>query len=54
MKTILAAIGHVARTLRVPLVLAAAVVGAGLLGGPGEAARMWLPKTTNPYCDVTT
>ena len=51
MKTILAAIGDVARRLRLPL---AAMIGAGLLGGPGEAARMWMPKTTNPYCDVTT
>jgi hypothetical protein len=54
MKTILAAIGRAARTPRLPLVLAAAMVGAGLLGGPGEAARMWMPKTTNPYCDVAT
>jgi hypothetical protein len=54
MRTILAAIGDVARTLRLPLVFAAAMVGVCLVGGPGEAARMWLPKTTNPYCDVTT
>jgi hypothetical protein len=54
MRKVLAAIGLAARTLRLPLVLAAAMIGAGLLGGPGEAARMWMPKTTNPYCDVTT
>jgi hypothetical protein len=54
MKTVLAGIGRAARTLRLPLVLVAAAIGAGLLGSPGRAARMWLPKTTNPYCDVTT
>ena len=47
----LAAIGIEARTLRLP---SAAMIGACLVGGPGEAARMWMPKTTNPYCDVTT
>jgi hypothetical protein len=51
MKTILAAIEDAARSLRLPL---AAMIGACLVGGPGEAARMWMPKTTNPYCDVTT
>lgn len=50
MKQVLATTRHAARTLRVPLVLAAII----LLGGPGEAARMWMPKTTNPYCDVAT
>src|SRR5262245_53589161 len=46
--------GGQAGARRAPLVLAAVTIGAGLLGGASEAARMWLPKTTNPYCDVTT
>ena len=38
-----------------PWVLAAvAIVGLGLFYGNAEAARMWMPKTHNPYCDVTT
>jgi hypothetical protein len=37
------------------LVLAlAAIAGLGLFGGSSQAARMWLPKADNPYCDVTT
>ena len=48
------AIRNGARTIRLPLVLAVAMAGLGLLGGSAEAARMWLPKTVNPYCDVTT
>jgi hypothetical protein len=43
-----------AGTIRLPLVLAVAMAGFALLGGSAEAARMWLPKTVNPYCDVTT
>ncbi|MGD9503090.1 MAG: hypothetical protein AB7V40_11465 [Methyloceanibacter sp.] len=55
MKTkLLATASYAARPMRVPLVLAAAIAGLGLLGAPGEAARLWLPKTTNAYCDVPT
>jgi hypothetical protein len=54
MKQVLRTTRHAARTLRVPLLLAAAIIGFALLGGPGEAARMWMPTTTNPYCDVAT
>jgi hypothetical protein len=54
MKKVFAPARHAARMMRVPLVFTAAITGAGLLGGPGEAARMWMPKTTNPFCDVPT
>jgi hypothetical protein len=54
MKQVLAIIRHAARTPRVPLLLAAAIIGFALLDRPGEAARMWMPTTTNPYCDVAT
>ena len=46
--------GYAARTMRVPLVFAAAIAGLGLIGASGAAARLWLPETTNPYCDVPT
>jgi hypothetical protein len=35
-------------------VLIAAVAAVWLCSGSSEAARMWLPKADNPYCDVTT
>jgi hypothetical protein len=53
-KRLLATAGYAARTLHVPLVFAAAIAGLDLLGAPGEAARIWLPVTTNAYCDVPT
>jgi hypothetical protein len=38
-----------------PLVVAALVMtGLSLVCGSSEAARMWLPKAENPFCDVTT
>ncbi|HEX5930159.1 MAG TPA: hypothetical protein VFY74_00175 [Methyloceanibacter sp.] len=40
--------------MRLPLVFVVAMAGLGLLGGGVEAARMWMPKTTNPYCDIDT
>jgi hypothetical protein len=38
------------------MALASAVLATASLGlfGRSDAARMWLPKTDNPYCDVTT
>lgn len=40
--------------MRLPLVIAVAVAGLWLFCGSSQAARMWLPKTDNPYCDVST
>ena len=40
--------------MRLPLVVAVAIAGLGLFCGSAQAARMWLPKTENPYCDITT
>lgn len=40
--------------MRLPVLAMAASVGLGLFGGSAQAARMWLPKADNPYCDVTT
>ena len=40
--------------MRLPVLAAAAIVGLGLFCGSAQAARMWLPKTENPYCDITT
>jgi hypothetical protein len=39
--------------MRLPVLLAA-IVGLGLFCDSSEAARMWMPKADNPYCDVTT
>lgn len=41
------------RVIRLPLLAMAAIAGLAL-SSSAEAARMWLPKTDNPYCDVTT
>ena len=40
--------------MRLPVVAAVALAGLGLFCGSSHAARMWLPKTDNPYCDVST
>lgn len=40
--------------MRLLVVIAVAVAGLGLFCGSSQAARMWLPKTDNPYCDVST
>jgi hypothetical protein len=41
--------------MRLPVVATAvAIAGLGLLCGSTQAARMWLPKAENPFCDVTT
>ena len=40
--------------MRLPVVVAVAIAGLGLFCGSSHAARMWLPTTDNPYCDVTT
>jgi hypothetical protein len=40
--------------MRLPVVAASAIAGLGLICGSSEAARMWLPKTENPFCDVQT
>jgi hypothetical protein len=40
--------------MRLPVLTVAAIAVLGLFGGSSQAARMWLPKTDNPYCDVTT
>ena len=40
--------------MRLPVVAAVAIAGLGLFCGSSQAAKMWLPKTDNPYCDITT
>jgi len=40
--------------MRLSLVGALALATLALCGGSADAGRMWLPKTGNPYCDVTT
>jgi hypothetical protein len=40
--------------MRLPIVVALAIAGLGLFCGSSQAARMGLPKTDNPYCDVAT
>ncbi len=41
--------------MRLPVVVAATIAGLLLFcGGSSQAARMWLPKTDNPYCDIST
>jgi len=40
--------------VRLPAVIAAAIAGLGLFCGDAQSARMWLPQTDNPYCDITT
>ena len=40
--------------MRLPVVIVVAIAGLGLFCGSAHAARMWLPKTDNPYCDVST
>jgi hypothetical protein len=41
--------------MRLPaVVVAVAIAGLGLFCDSSQAARMWLPKTDNPYCDVST
>ena len=40
--------------MRLPVVVAVAIASLGLFCGSSQAARMWLPKTDNPYCDVST
>ena len=40
--------------MRLPVVIAVAIAGLWLFCGSAQAARMWLPKTDNPYCDVST
>jgi hypothetical protein len=40
--------------MRLPVLAVVAIAGLGLFCGSSQAARMWLPKTENPYCDVTT
>lgn len=43
-----------ARMIRLPLVMAVTMASLALLGDSAQAGRMWMPKTENPYCDVTT
>jgi hypothetical protein len=40
--------------MRLPAVAAAARAGIALFCGSSDAARMWMSKAENPYCDVTT
>ena len=41
--------------MRLRVVVTAAIAGLWLFcGSSSQAARMWLPKTDNPYCDVST
>jgi hypothetical protein len=39
--------------MRLPIVAVAAIAGLGLFCGSSQAAK-WLPKTDNPYCEITT
>lgn len=43
-----------AQFMRLPILAAVAVAVLALSGSSTEAARMWLPKAENPYCDITT
>ena len=40
--------------MRLRVVVTAAIAGLWLFCGSSQAARMWLPKTDNPYCDIST
>jgi hypothetical protein len=40
--------------MRLPVVALVAIAGLGLFCGSSQAAKMWLPKADNPYCDITT
>jgi len=40
--------------MRLPVVAVVAIAGLGLFCGSSQAAKMWLPKADNPYCDITT
>ena len=40
--------------MRLPVVAMAAILGLGLFCGSSQAARLRLPTTDNPYCDITT
>ena len=40
--------------MRLPVVAVLALALLGLFSGSSQAARMWLPKADNPYCDVST
>jgi hypothetical protein len=40
--------------MRLPVLAVVAIAGLELFCGSSQAARMWLPKTENPYCDITT
>jgi hypothetical protein len=42
------------RPIRLAVVAVLASAGLALLCGSAQAARMWLPKAENPFCDVTT
>ena len=39
--------------MRLPVLLAA-LAGLALFCGSSQAARMWMPKADNPYCDIPT
>ena len=39
--------------MRLPVIVAA-IAGLWLFCGSSQAARLWMPTTDNPYCDVTT
>src|SRR3989304_791426 len=43
-----------AQFMRLPGVVMVAIAGLGLFCGSSQAAKMCLPKTDNPYCDITT
>ena len=40
--------------MRLPVVVAVAIAGLWLFCGSAQAAKMRLPQTDNPYCDVAT
>jgi hypothetical protein len=42
------------RMMRFPIFAAAAIAGLCLFCSGAQTARMWMPKTDNPYCNVDT
>jgi hypothetical protein len=42
------------RSVRLPVIAAAIMAGLALLCGSSQAARMWMPRTENPFCDIAT
>lgn len=43
--------GH---TMRVPVVIASAILALGLFCGSSSSGQLWLPTVHNPFCSITT